>query len=424
MLHTTCRAVGVPLIVRLHSPLVALADPARTSDDTATAMALERWLVAHADGVTSSTAGVLATMRDATGVEPARYARIPLGVPPPPPCVGPPDPPRLLFVGRLERRKGIHTLLAILPDLLARHPDLHVDIVGEEADPATYQQVYEELGMDQPVYVQFANYLGDVLRGDFGTSLRTGQPVAEDIKAVMPPTIELATFAILFGAGFGIPLGVWAAVRKNRPTDHIVRVVTLLGHSMPIFWTGMIGLIVFYAWLGWVGGGGRVSDFYDGLVEPRTGFLLIDAALAGDWDVFRDAVNHLILPASILGLASLAYITRMTRSFMLDQLNQEYITTARVKGLSFRRTIWGHAFANIRVQLVTIVALAYGGLLEGAVLIETVFSWPGFGQYMTNNMLTGDMNAVMTCVLLVGVIFITLNLLSDLLYRVFDPRTR
>ena len=193
---------------------------------------------------------------------------------------------------------------------------------------------------------------------------------------------------------------------------------------MPIFWTGMIGLIVFYAWLGWVGGGGRVSDFYDGMVDPVTGFLLIDSAIAGDWDVFWDALNHLILPASILGLASLAYITRMTRSFMLDQLNQEYITTARVKGLSFGRTIWGHAFANIRVQLVTIVALAYGGLLEGAVLIETVFSWPGFGQYMTNNMLTGDMNAVMTCVLLVGVIFITLNLLSDLLYKVFDPRTR
>jgi len=297
-------------------------------------------------------------------------------------------------------------------------------IVGEEADPATYQQVYEELGMDKPIYVQFATYLGDVVRGDFGTSLRTGQPVVEDIRAVMPATIELATFAILFGAGLGIPLGVWAAVRKNRPTDHLVRVVTLLGHSMPIFWTGMIGLIVFYGWLGWVGGGGRVSDFYDGMVEPRTGFLLIDSALSGDWDVFRDAVNHLILPASILGLASLAYITRMTRSFMLDQLNQEYVTTARVKGLSNARTIWGHAFANIRVQLVTIVALAYGGLLEGAVLIETVFSWPGFGQYMTNNMLTGDMNAVMTCVLLVGVIFIALNLLSDLLYKVFDPRTR
>ena len=147
-----------------------------------------------------------------------------------------------------------------------------------------------------------------------------------------------------------------------------------------------------------------------GLVPETTGFLLIDAVLAGDWEVFRDAINHLLLPASILGYSSMAYITRMTRSFMLDQLNQEYVITARVKGLSKGRTIWHHAFANIRVQLVTIVALAYGSLLEGAVLIETVFSWPGFGQYITNNMLIGDMNAVMTCVLLVGIIFIALNL--------------
>ncbi|TPE51706.1 ABC transporter permease [Amaricoccus solimangrovi] len=320
------------------------------------------------------------------------------------------------------------TLLGLLALTFAIGRLMPVDpvraMVGEEADQATYEQVYHELGMDQPVYVQFADYLGQIARGDFGTSLRTGQPVIEDIARVMPATIELATFAILIGAGLGVPLGVLAAARKNRPTDHLVRVATLLGHSMPIFWTGMIGLILFYARLDWVGGGGRVSDFYDGMVEPRTGFLLIDSALSGDWDVFGDALNHLILPASILGLASLAYITRMTRSFMLDQLNQEYITTARVKGLSQTRTIWGHAFANIRVQLVTIVALAYGGLLEGAVLIETVFSWPGFGSYMTNNMLTGDMNAVMTCVLIVGVIFIALNLLSDLLYRVFDPRTR
>ncbi|CDZ64970.1 Dipeptide transport system permease protein DppB (TC 3.A.1.5.2), partial CDS, partial [Neorhizobium galegae bv. orientalis] len=163
---------------------------------------------------------------------------------------------------------------------------------------------------------------------------------------------------------------------------------------------------------------------YIGLVPETTGFLLIDAIIAGDWEVLRDAVNHLLLPASILGYSSMAYITRMTRSFMLDQLNQEYVTTARVKGLSKGRTIWHHAFANIRVQLVTIVALAYGSLLEGAVLIETVFSWPGFGQYITNNMLIGDMNAVMTCVLLVGIIFIALNLLSDALYKIFDPRTR
>lgn len=297
-------------------------------------------------------------------------------------------------------------------------------IVGEEADAATYRMVAERLGMDRPVYEQFLRYLMDVLTGQFGVSIRTGQSVINDIAHVMPATIELATFAIIFGAALGIPLGIIAAVRRNRPTDHIIRVLTLLGHSMPIFWIGMIALIVFYAALGLVGGGGHMADYNIGLVSERTGFLLIDAALAGDWDVFKDALNHLVLPASILGYSSMAYITRMTRSFMLDQLTQEYIITARVKGLSNNRTIWHHAFANIRVQLVTIVALAYGSLLEGAVLIETVFSWPGFGQYMTNNMLVGDMNAVMTCVLIVGIIFICLNLLSDVLYKVFDPRTR
>jgi peptide/nickel transport system permease protein len=274
------------------------------------------------------------------------------------------------------------------------------------------------------MWQQFLVYLRDVATLDFGTSLRTGQPVLDDILHVLPATVELATFAIVIGAGVGIPLGVLAAVSKDRWPDQVIRVFSLMGHSMPIFWTGMIGLLVFYAALGWVGGSGRMSQFYIGLVPGRTGFLLIDSALAGEWDVFRSAINHVILPASLLGYSSSAYITRMTRSFMLDQLNQEYVTTARVKGLSSRKTIWVHAFGNIKVQLVTIVALAYGSLLEGAVLIETVFAWPGFGQYLTSTPRMGDMNALMTCVLLVGVIFIGLNLISDLLYRVFDPRTR
>jgi ABC-type dipeptide/oligopeptide/nickel transport systems, permease components len=297
-------------------------------------------------------------------------------------------------------------------------------IVGEDATQDTYRMVYERLGLDRPIWEQFFRYLGDVVTGNFGVAIRTGQPVISDILHVMPATIELATFAIVIGAGLGIPLGVIAAVNRDKLADNVIRVFSLLGHSMPIFWTGMIGLIIFYASLGWVGGSGRMSSFYIGLVRGPTGFLLIDSLIAGEWDVFWSALNHLILPASLLGYSSSAYITRMTRSFMLDQLNQEYVTTARVKGLSRHDTIWKHAFVNIRVQLVTIVALSYGGLLEGAVLIETVFAWPGFGQYLTNNLLIGDMNAVMTCVLIVGVIFIGLNVLSDVLYRVFDPRTR
>ncbi|WP_312363511.1 ABC transporter permease [Ensifer sp.] len=297
-------------------------------------------------------------------------------------------------------------------------------MVGEDATRETYEQVYRSLGLDRPLWEQFFYYLHDVFTGNFGTSIRTGQPVIQDILHVMPATIELATFAILIGAGLGVPLGVFAAVNKDRWPDHVVRVFSLFGHSMPIFWTGMIALIVFYAHFGLVGGSGRMDQFYIGLVDERTGFLLIDSLIAGEMDVFWSAVNHIILPAALLGYSSSAYITRMTRSFMLDQLGQEYVTTARVKGLSRNQTIWRHAFINIRVQLVTIIALAYGSLLEGAVLIETVFAWPGFGQYLTNNLITGDMNAVMTCVLIVGVIFIGLNLLSDVLYRIFDPRTR
>ncbi len=297
-------------------------------------------------------------------------------------------------------------------------------MVGEDATRETYEQVFRSLGLDRPLWEQFFYYLGDVLTGNFGTSIRTGQPVIQDILHVMPATIELATFAILIGAGIGVPMGVIAAVNKDRWPDHVVRVLSLFGHSMPIFWTGMIALIVLYAKLDLVGGSGRMDQFYIGLVPETTGFLLIDSLLAGEMDVFWSAVNHLILPAALLGYSSSAYITRMTRSFMLDQLGQEYITTARVKGLSNRQTVWRHAFGNIRVQLVTIVALAYGSLLEGAVLIETVFAWPGFGQYLTSNLIIGDMNAVMTCVLIVGVIFIALNLLSDVLYRLFDPRTR
>ncbi|MGK9230332.1 ABC transporter permease [Inquilinus limosus] len=297
-------------------------------------------------------------------------------------------------------------------------------LVGADADQAAYQAMYEKLGLDQPLHVQLWYYLRQIFSGDFGVALLTGHRVIDDVIRVFPATIELATVSILLGAGIGVPLGVLAASRRGRPTDHIVRVITLLGHSVPIFWLGMMGLLLFYAQLGWVGGGGRVEVFYEGIVPVRTGLLLVDSLIAGDTEVFWSAVRHIALPASVLAYSSMAYLSRMTRSFMLEQLSQEYIIAVRVKGLPRRDVIWRHAFRNIRVQLVTIIALTYGNLLEGAVLVETVFAWPGFGQYLTNNLLLGDMNAVMVCVLIVGLIFISLNVLSDLLYRVFDPRTR
>jgi len=299
-----------------------------------------------------------------------------------------------------------------------------LSVVGSDADQATYDQVKRELGLDRPLWEQFAIFTRRIVTLDFGTALLTDRPVIDDLARVFPATLELATVTILLGAGIGVPLGIAAAVNRGKALDHLVRVLSLLGYSTPIFWRGLLGLLVFYAWLGWVGGSGRVELYYIDMIPEVTGMLLIDSLIAGDTEVFWSAFRHIILPASVLGYAAIAYISRMTRSFMLEQLGQEYIIAARAKGVPLRRVIWGHAFKNIRVQVITIVALSYGGMLEGAVLIETVFGWPGFGQYLTNALLIGDMNAVVAATLLVGVVFIFLNLAADLLYRVFDPRTR
>lgn len=297
-----------------------------------------------------------------------------------------------------------------------------LSIVGPDADRSTYEQVQRQLGLDRPLVVQFGHYLASLSQGDLGRALLTGNSVADDLARVLPATVELATLAMVIGAVLGVPMGVLAATHHRRWPDHVVRVVGLLGHSTPVFWFGMMGLLVFYAWLGWAGGIGRIGLAYEGTVPTVTGLLLVDALWAGDGAAFRSALRHLMLPACVLGLHSLAYLSRMTRAFMLAQLSQEYVTTARVKGLSEREVVWGHAFRNIRVQLLTIVALAYGGLLEGAVLVETVFGWPGFGSYLTGSLLLGDMNAVMGSVLVIGLMFVMLNVATDALYRVFDPR--
>ncbi|MEL7183951.1 MAG: ABC transporter permease [Pseudomonadota bacterium] len=297
-------------------------------------------------------------------------------------------------------------------------------IVGERASQSTYDAVFLELGLDKPLVVQFAYYIWDVVRLDFGTSLLNSRPVSEDIARVFPATLELATLGIVIGIVIGVPLGVVAAVYKGSWIDQIARVVALIGYSMPIFWLGLMGLLIFYGILGWVGGPGRVGIFYMDVVPTVTGLILVDAALDGNWDVFRNAFSHIILPASLLGYFSLAYISRMTRSFMLEQLSAEYVTTARVKGMSEWDVVWKHAFKNIRVQLITVIALSYAGLLEGSVLTEIIFSWPGIGSYITTALLSADMNAVLGGTVVVGLIFILLNILSDLLYKVFDPRAK
>ncbi len=297
-------------------------------------------------------------------------------------------------------------------------------IVGDRAPEHVVERVRQELGLDLPLYEQFAIYVWNVVQGDLGNSVLTANPVLEDIKRVFPATLELATVATLLGVLLGVPMGVLAAVYQGRWPDQVIRVVGLLGYSIPVFWLGLMGLLLFYATLDWVPGPGRLNFVYDGLIDPVTGVMLIDAAMAGEWDIFWNAASHLILPASILGYFSLAYISRMTRSFMLEQLSQEYITTARVKGVKEWRVIWVHALGNVRVPLVTVIALSYANLLEGSVLTEIVFAWPGLGFYLTQSLLNADMNAVLGATMVVGAVFIGINLLSDVLYRVLDPRAR
>jgi peptide/nickel transport system permease protein len=297
-------------------------------------------------------------------------------------------------------------------------------IVGDHAPEHVIARVREELGLNKPLWQQFYIYISKVLHGDFGISVLTSNPVLQDIRRAFPATIELATLGIIIGAGIGVPLGVWAAVRRGGVVDQVVRVMGLIGYSVPIFWLGLMGLVLFYAKLGWISGPGRIDVSYEYTLTTVSGFLLLDAARAGQWDAFANALSHLILPASLLGYFSLAYISRMTRSFMLNELTQEYVVAARAKGLSETRIIWRHALRNAAVPLVTVVTLSYAGLLEGSVLTETVFAWPGLGLYITNSLQNADMNAVLGGTIVVGSIFIGLNLLSDLLYQLLDPRTK
>jgi peptide/nickel transport system permease protein len=297
-------------------------------------------------------------------------------------------------------------------------------IVGEKASRSTYDRVAAEIGVNLPIPVQYWRYLKKVLHADFGVSLITAHPVLQDMTRVFPATMELAVLALLVGTVFGVPLGVVAATHRGRWQDQAIRFGSLLGYSMPVFWLGLVGLLLFYAKLGWVAGPGRLDVSYDDIVPPVTGLLTVDSLIAGESDVFWNALSHLVLPASILGYLSLAYVARMTRSFMLGQLRQEYVLATLAKGLSPFRVVWVHALGNIWVQLVTIIALTFGSLLEGAVLTETVFAWPGLGLYMKNSLFNADLNAVLGGTIVIGVVYIFLNMLSDLIYPLVDPRAR
>lgn len=297
--------------------------------------------------------------------------------------------------------------------------------LGQKAmsDPAIVAAFRAEWGLDKPIPEQYLVYVRNLARGDLGRSIKSRRPVVEDLKAFLPATIELATAAILFGSILGLILGLMSALWRNSWLDHGVRVVSLFGVSMPVFWLALLALFIFYARLGWTAGPGRLDV---GLDPPErvTGLLTVDAILAGDWVVLRNALAHLLLPAVVLGAYTTGLITRVTRSAMLEVLGQDYIRTAYAKGLPTRTTLVRHALRNAMIPVVTVIGFSYGNLLAGTVLIENIFAWPGIGQYAYRASTSLDFPAIMGVSMVIALIFIITNLIVDVLYFILDPRLR
>ncbi len=289
---------------------------------------------------------------------------------------------------------------------------------AREAQIAAYR---EKMGLDQPVWVQYGRYMSRLVQGDLGTSLRTRRPILQDLKDFFPATLELTLAAMVFAVLFGIPTGLVAALNQNKPADVLVRSLALIGGATPIYWLAILALNVFHAQLGLLPGPGRLDAF---LIAPPevTGMMTIDTLLAGDWQAFVDALRHLVLPAVVLGAFSSALLARMVRSTMLEVLSQDYIRTARAKGLRPSATVWKHGMRNAALPILTVLGALLGSLLTGAVLTETIFSWPGIGGYATSSAVSLDFPAVMGVTLVAGLAYAGINLLVDLLYAFFDPR--
>ncbi|WP_172730993.1 ABC transporter permease [Pluralibacter gergoviae] len=294
-------------------------------------------------------------------------------------------------------------------------------LAGERASDEIVQHIRHQLGLDLPLWQQFARYVSALLHGDLGTSIRTGRPVLEDLKAFFPATLELAFCALAIALVVGIPLGVLSAVYRNRWTDHLVRLLALTGISTPAFWLGLGVIVLFYGKLNWLPGSGRLDDWLDPPAHI-TGFYLIDSLLAGDTEVFINAVQHLILPAATLAFVHLGIVARQIRSAMLEQLGEDYIRTALESGLPRWTIILRYALPNALIPSVTVLGLALGDLLYGAVLTETVFAWPGMGAWVVTSIQALDFPAVMGFAIVVSFAYVLVNLIVDLLYLWIDPR--
>jgi dipeptide transport system permease protein len=296
-------------------------------------------------------------------------------------------------------------------------------MMGERGvDPALHAQALHRLGLDEPLPLQYVHYVGRALHGDLGTSFITDTSVMSEFFSRFPATVELSLCAMLFALVVGLPAGVLAAVKRGSFFDHGVMGTALTGYSMPIFWWGLILIMLFSVTLGWTPVSGRIAVEYD--IPHVTGFLLIDSLLAPDEGSFKSAVSHLVLPSIVLGTIPLAVVARMTRSSMLEVLREDYIRTARAKGLSPLRVIVVHALRNALIPVVTVIGLQVGTLLAGAVLTETLFSWPGVGKWLIDAISRRDYPVVQGGILLIATLVIVVNLVVDLLYGVLNPRIR
>ncbi len=295
-------------------------------------------------------------------------------------------------------------------------------IAGPRASPALIAHMRADLGLDRPVWEQYGTYISQLARGDLGTSILTGRPVAGELAARIPATLELMFAAFVLTLAIGIPLGVAAALYKDGPLDHLLRGVSAGTVSVPAFWFALILLLAFYGWLGWAPGSGRFGDGAPPL--GITGFYLLDALLTGDVRAFATALSHLALPALTLAVVNVGAVVRIIRASMIEALGEDYIRTARAAGLSERKVVFGYALRNALIPFVTVLGMAVAEMLYGAVVVETVFGWPGTGAYVVNAVFNLDFPVIMGFTVVASAFYVTVNLLVDIAYTLIDPRMR
>lgn len=315
---------------------------------------------------------------------------------------------------------GVSLIVFVLLRVAASDPAPVV--LGQHATDEQMDEWREANGLNDSVVEQYVDFITGAVQGDFGESYYTKSPVIDEIGSRFPATIEIAVFAIIVASVFGILIGVIAAVKKNSIIDNASMVLSLVGVSVPIFWLGILFIILFTKVLGWLPASGRIDVTFS--VNDVTGLYLIDTIISGDWEAFKNALWHLILPGMTLALYTLAIISRMTRSSMLDTLNQDYIRTARSKGLGEGRVIIKHGLRNALMPIVTVIGLQFGALLGGAVLTETVFAWPGIGSYTVECINKSDFPVIQAVVLIIATIFVLMNLIVDIIYAFLDPRIK